>query len=106
MGQEGGGIDDRAHVDSGRGERIGTLAQLAVMAAIVATLIYFPLVLVLGLALRAAGFELAPLATFGGAFSPVAGLALWWLIVFAGAFVYAACMFPWGDKVLEWPKKR
>ena len=64
IGQVGGGIENRAQLDGARGERIATLAQLAVMAAIVATLIYFPLVAVLGFALRAAGVSVGPVATF------------------------------------------
>lgn len=104
MGQEGGGIENRAHVDGGEGP--AALAQLAIMAAIVATLVYFPLLLVLGFVLRAAGLDPVPFATFGGRFGPVLGLSVWWLVVFAGALVYAACLFPWGDKVFGWPKKK
>ena len=62
------------------------LAQVAVMGAIVASL-------------------LAVFVTFGGAFNVLPGLVLWWLLVFAGACIYAAFLIPWGEKVIRWPKK-
>lgn len=83
-----------------------TLSQVAVMAAIVATLVYLPLGIVVALILRLSGVPFDALLTFGGALHEVSGLLLWWAIAFAGAFGYAAWMFPWGDKVFAWPSKR
>jgi hypothetical protein len=82
------------------------LAQVAVMAAIVATLLYFPMGVALAVLLRLVGVSFEALVTFGGAIGVFLGLAAWWSLVFAGAGIYAACVFPWGDKVLGWPKKR
>lgn len=76
------------------------------MAAIVATLLYFPLGFAVVLVLRILGIGFQTLATFGGVLSVLPGLLIWWLVVFAGALAYAAWLFPWGDKVLEWPKKK
>jgi Na+/H+-dicarboxylate symporter len=105
VGQEGGGIDHPAELNESHGTALAAPVQLAVMAAIVATLVYFPLGLALVLALRVAGIGFETLATFGGVFGLFFGLVVWWLLIFAGALAYAACLFPWRDKVLGWPKK-
>lgn len=81
-------------------------AQVAVMAAIVATLLYFPLGLVAALVLQVLGISFAAFVTFNAALTSWMGLLLWWLLLFAGACIYAACLFPWGDEVHGWPKKR
>jgi hypothetical protein len=81
------------------------LAQVTVMGAIVASLLYFPLGVALALALRGAGISFQAFVTFGGAFNVLPGLAIWWLVAFAGACIYAACLIPWGEKVIGWPKK-
>lgn len=83
-----------------------TLSQVAVMAAIVATLAYLPLGVLLALTLRLFGIPLDALLTFGGALNAVLGLLAWWLFAFAGACAYAAWVFPWGDKVLAWPSRK
>ena len=81
------------------------IAQVAVMAAIVTTLAYFPVGLAAALALRIVGIPFLASLTFGGSVNIFVGLIVWWLLVFTAACVYAACFFPWGDKVLAWPKK-
>ena len=80
------------------------LAQVAVMGAIVASLLYFPLGVALALALRVAGISFQAFVTFGGAFNVLPGLVIWWLLVFAGACIYTACLIPWGERVIGWPK--
>lgn len=105
MGQEGGSIRDPTRLD-GQGAATAALGQVVVMAAIVATLLYFPLGAALALMLRVAGIAFETFATFDGVVGLFAGLVVWWLIVFAGALVYAACLFPWGEKVLGWPRKK
>jgi len=80
--------------------------QVVVLAAIVATLLYFPVGFAVVLVLRILGIGFETLATFGGVVRVFPGLLVWWLVVFAGALAYAAWLFPWGDKVLEWPKKK
>ena len=79
------------------------LSQMAVMAAIIATLTYVPLGVVLALVLGMVGVPLDALVTLGGAVHAPLGLLLGWLLAFAGACGYAAWLFPWGDKVFGWP---
>lgn len=70
-------------------------SQLAVMAAIVATLLYWPLGIVAAIALHLAGIPFEAFLSFGGAVHQAVGMLLWWLIAFVVAFVYAAIVFPW-----------
>jgi hypothetical protein len=79
------------------------LPQMAVMAAIVATLAYLPLGVMLAMVLRLAGVPPEVLLTLGGTVYAPLGLLLGWLLVFAGACGYAAWLFPWGDKSFAWP---
>ena len=85
---------------------MASLGQLAVMAALVATMAYFPFGLALIGLLRIAGLGYETLITFGGSFGVFVGLGAWWLLVFSGALLYAAFMFPWGDKEFGWPGKK
>jgi hypothetical protein len=81
------------------------LAQVAVLAAIVATLLYLPTaVLLIGVS-HAFGISFDAFVTFGGALGPFLGLAAWWMLAFAAACIYALFAFPWDEKVLSWPKK-
>ena len=80
--------------------------QMMVMAAIVATLVYLPAGLVLPLLLGLFGISIDAVVTFGGFFNFLLGMLVWWLVVFAVACIYTACVFPWGDEVLAWPRKR
>jgi len=41
-----------------------------------------------------AGIGFETLASFGGALNVFLGLVVWWLLFFAGALVYVACLFP------------
>jgi len=85
---------------------MASLAQLAVMAALVATMAYFPFGLALIFMLRIAGVGYEALLTFGGSFGVFVGLVAWWLLVFTGAFAYASFMFPWVEKEFGWPEKK
>lgn len=77
---------------------MASFGQLAVMAAVVATLAYFPLGLALIFVLRFAGIGYEALISFGGTLNALVGLIAWWLLAFAAALLYAAFMFPWADK--------
>ena len=68
---------------------------MAVMAAIVATLFYWPACLALALLFKLLDRSPDMLVTFGGALSSLVGLLAWWLIVFALALAYAAWAYPW-----------
>jgi hypothetical protein len=84
-------------------KNLAALSQVAMMAAIVACLVYLPAGLLLVLAARVFGVSFDALVTFGGAVHALPGLLLWWLVVFTGACGYAALMFPWGDAVFRPP---
>lgn len=68
---------------------------MAVMAAIVATLVYWPAVLAVALFFRLLDRSPRVLVTFGGALNTFFGLLAWWLIAFALALAYAGWAFPW-----------
>lgn len=82
------------------------LSQMTVMAAIVATLLFVPAGIAVALLLSLFGFSIDAVVTFGGFFNILLGMFVWWLLVFAVACIYTACVFPWGDEVLEWPRKK
>ena len=79
-------------------EWLAVLGQVAVMAAVVATLVYFPLGIALALVLPPLGVTFDALLTFGGAMHFVVGMVAWWALIFAGACFYAGWMFPWEDQ--------
>ena len=106
MGQEGGRIRDPAQLAEIRYTPVAQFAQAALMAAIVATMFYFPLGALLAFVAYLAGVGFAGFVTFGGTMGFFAGAGLWWLVFFAGALIYAVCLFPWGDGVLGWPRKK
>ena len=70
-----------------------TLQEIAVMAAIVTTMLYFPAGALVGLVCYLAGeVPVWQLVTFGGAIFAPFGMVLWWLIGFVPAFVYSAAV--------------
>ena len=92
---------------------LGEAAQLLVMAAVVATLLYWPLGIVLAVVFAIVGVPLEGLLTFGSRLGVFAGMLIWWLIGFAVALAYSACVFPWGagpiassPKDSPWPRKK
>ena len=85
---------------------MASLGQLAVMAALVATMAYVPFGLGLIFLFHLAGIGFETLITFGGTFGIFVGLIAWWLLIFIGALVYAAFMFPWGDRAFGRPKNK
>ena len=78
------------------------LSQLAVMAAIVATLVFLPLGFAVVGVLRLFGVAFDAVVTFNGSVHAALGLVAWWLLAFAGAWGYTACMYPWEDDGLPW----
>ena len=82
------------------------LLQMTLMATVVATLVYLPAAVVLGLLLRVFGISPESVATFGGRLGLFAGLLGWWLLTFNAACIYAACTFPWENEIEAWPKKK
>ena len=82
------------------------LSQMAMMAAIVATLACIPVGAALALLLHQLGVPLDAVLTLGSTVHASVGLVLWWLIVFAGACGYAAWLFPWEDRDFGWPRSK
>lgn len=82
------------------------LSQMAMMAAIVATLACIPVGAALALVLHQLDVPLDAVLTLGGAVHASVGLVLGWLIVFAAACGYAAWVFPWEDRQFGWPRGR
>lgn len=82
------------------------LSQVAVIGAIVATLFCWPAGLALALALSLFGISFHAILSFGGALGTGLGLFAWWLLAFAATCLYAAYAFPWGEKVLAWPRRK
>jgi succinate-acetate transporter protein len=78
---------------------LGAGGQLIVMAAIVGSLLYFPLGLALALLCALAGIPAQSLITFGGVLGAVSGMLVWWLVSCALALAYAAFVFPWHANV-------
>jgi hypothetical protein len=67
------------------------VGRIAVMAAIVATLLYVPLGTVLALLCFAAlDVSVFSFVTFGDTVNAFAGLLLWWAASFVPAFAYSA----------------
>lgn len=75
------------------------------MAAIVATLCYWPIGIAIAVVFVLFGVPLDAFVTFGGALNRYAGMAAWWLIFFAPALLYAALVFPW-DQTRGFPPQR
>ena len=83
-----------------------SMSQMAVMGAIVATMLFWPLAVGIALVLALFGVPFGPILTFGGSLHTLIALFVWWLFAFVGASIYAACAFPWGDQVFTWPTKK
>ena len=79
---------------------------MLVMAVIVATLAYIPAAIALALLLSLLGIPIDAVVTFGGFFNSWLGMLVWWLLMLAAACIYTACVFPWGEEVLAWPRKK
>lgn len=82
------------------------LAQMALMAAITATLACIPIGVALALVLHQLGMPTETVLTLGGSVHAALGLVLWWLLVFAAACGYAAWLFPWEDRDFGWPRSK
>jgi hypothetical protein len=76
--------------------QLGSISQIAVMAAVVTSLLYCPAGALLALlCFVAMGVSFHAFVTFGDTFSAFAGLLVWWTVVFLPAFAYAAFTLPW-----------
>ena len=76
-----------------------SLPQMLVMAAIVTTALFLPIMAVLELLSFALfGVSIRSFMTFGEAITAYEGLVAWWAIVFVPALAYSACVMPWRAK--------
>lgn len=74
------------------------LPQMLVMAGVVTTALYVPVLAALAFAIKLFGVPLHAVLTFGGSLGVAAGLAAWWAILFIPAVAYSAWMMPWRGK--------
>ena len=89
------GIDELAKVGKNMRRLLGSIPQMTVMAAIVTTLMCWPVGALLALLCFAVlGVSFHSFVTFGDTFNALAGLLVWWTIGFLPAFAYAAFMLP------------
>jgi len=76
-----------------------SLSQMLVMAAIVTTALFVPIVALFALLSFALfGVSVRSFVTFGDALPAFEGLVAWWALVFVPAVAYSACVMPWGAK--------
>lgn len=74
------------------------VGKLAVMTAVVAMMLYWPIGIGLAVICALIGFPFKSLVTFGGSLGSVTGMVAWWLVVYGLTLPYAAFMFPWDAK--------
>lgn len=75
---------------------LSSIAQMALMAAIVTTALYLPAGTILVLLASALfGVSLLGFVTFGGFLTLLEGVLAWWAIFFVPALAYAAYAMPW-----------
>jgi hypothetical protein len=73
--------------------------QMLVMAGVVTTALYVPVLGVLALLASALfGVSLRAFVTFGEALGAVEGVLAWWGILYVPALAYSAVMMPWRGK--------
>jgi len=72
---------------------------MLVMAGVVTTALYVPVMAVLALGADVLfGLPLRAFVTFGESLGAVTGVVVWWIVLFVPALVYSACMMPWGAR--------
>jgi hypothetical protein len=90
-------------------DAVAALLQIVVMAAIAATLLAWPVGIVLAVVFSFFGVPLESFVTFGGVLNRITGLLALWLIGFAVALPYAVLVAfnaPIGARSFPWQKKR
>ena len=76
-------------------DRLRSIRQMAVMAAIVTTMLCVPVGALLGLlSVAVLGVSVHSFITFGERLNAVGGLLVWWALVFVPALGYAALAMP------------
>jgi hypothetical protein len=73
----------------------GYIGELAMMAAIVTTLLFLPAASLLAGVLFLFGGSLHAVATFNGVLNAYQGTVAWWLIAFLPTLAYSTYVMPW-----------
>jgi hypothetical protein len=74
-------------------------ARLAILAAIMASVLYWPAGMVIVLCSSLLGMPAESLLTLGGSLGIFSGMLAWWLVLFALVLPCALFMFPWNVKL-------
>jgi hypothetical protein len=78
---------------------LGSLPQMLVMASVVTTALYVPVLAILALlSIALFGVPLRSFVTFGEALGVFDGLVVWWIVLFVPALAYSMFMMPWDAK--------
>jgi hypothetical protein len=68
------------------------------MAAIVTTMLFLPVAVLLAGSFFVFDISLHAFATFNGALNAYQGTAAWWIIAFLPALAYSAYVLPWDPR--------
>jgi hypothetical protein len=81
------------------GASVGFGARLVVMAAIVASLLYWPAAIAIVIGFALFGVPAETVVTAGGTLGVFTGMAALWLVLFTLVLPYAVWVFPWNVKL-------
>jgi hypothetical protein len=73
----------------------GHVGEVAMLAAIVTTMLFLPAAVLLAGLLFLVGVSLHAFATFNGVFNAYQGVAAWWMIAFLPTLAYSVYVMPW-----------
>ena len=73
--------------------------RLVILAAICASLLYWPAALVIVLCFALFGVAPEGVVTLGGSLGVFSGMLAWWLFLFIGVLPCLVCVFPWNVKL-------
>ena len=76
---------------------LASVPRVVVMAAIVTTMLCWPVGIVVLSLLGLFGISIESAMTLGGTLNRYSGLLAWWLAGFVPALAYTACVFPWRE---------
>jgi ABC-type multidrug transport system permease subunit len=80
----------------------GHVGEVAMLAAIVTTMLFVPAAAMLAGLLYLVGISLHGFTTFNGVLNAWQGTAAWWTIAFLPALAYSVYMLPWKG-TQAWP---
>ena len=77
---------------------LASLPRLAIMAAIITTMLCWPIAIAAGIVLALLGVPIDEWVTFGGATNRFSGVLGWWGVGFVPALAYSAFVYPWDEQ--------